>query len=262
MKPEGGSVVFTLPGSGVMAAGVSRRYVENLHVATACLAGHVQIAESGSRLGPLVWCQAAIVPPALQASVIFRDRPRTTPPFADEVVRMVDLVGSRGRTVPRLGRPLRGLPGRSTISLRLVDQGGWTVAEEQTIDDVTDGVRAIEMSFVVELKSMVWFAARDWSERGHRISVSSEVLVPRGVSLRIAFRPVDADRRMVGQRAMEMPVIRPGMAWFTAERTIEAGSADHDWVSVRFLDHGTPLDGGEHLVGRCQSLDASPDSGH
>ena len=262
MKPEGGSVVFTLPGSGVMAAGVPRRYVENLHVATACLAGHLRIAESDSRLGPLVWCQAAIVPPALQASVIFRDRPTMTPPAAGELERLVDLVGSRGRPVPRLGRPLRGVPGRSTISLRLVDQEGWTVAEEQTISEVSDGLRAIRMSFVVELKSMVWFEARDWSERGHRISVSSEVLVPRGVSLRIAFRPLDADRRMIGQRAVELPVIRPGMTWFTAERTIEGASADHAWVSVRFLDRGTPLVGGEHLVGRCQLVGGSPERPH
>jgi hypothetical protein len=241
-----------------MAAGVPKRCIEDLHVATACLAGQLRIMDSESRLGPLITCQAAIVPPELKASVVFRDRPRVAYPFADEIVRLIDLVRTRERAAPRPMRPVRGLPGRSTISLRLVDQEGWTVAEEQMLGECTDGLVPIRMSFVLELKSMVWFAARDWSERGPRISVSSEVLVPRGVSLRIAFRPFDADRGMIGQRTMEVPVIRPGMAWYTAERTIEGGSPDHAWVLVRFLDRGAPLVGGEHLVGHCQPVHARP----
>ena len=251
MRTEPGSPVFTLPESGVLAAGVPMRCMEDAHAESVRLECRFSVTDGSSTLGPLLWCRASLVLPGLRTLVIFRDRPRREARFADEATRPIDLMRPGERVAPRLGRPLRSIRGPSMVSIRVTDFQGWTLAEEREIGPCVDGVLEAQASFLVDVKAMVWLAARGWAECGPRIGVSGEVTLPRGVAMRIAFRPLGSDRSVVEERAVEVPIVRPGVAWYTSERIVEGRSPEHAWVFVQFREAGTRVVSAEQIVGRC-----------
>ena len=258
MKTKSGSPVFTLPETGILAAGVPMRCMEDTHIESARLDCHFRVTEGTSGLGPLLWCQASLVFPGLQAAIIFRNRSRREGGSADEVVRRIELMRPGETVTPRLGRPLQGIPRRSTVSIRVIDFAGWTIAEEREVGECVDGVLETRAAFLVDIKAMVWLVARGWGERGPRIGVSGEVNLLRGVALRIAFRPPGSGRSVVEERVMEVPIVRSGVAWYAAERIVEGQSPEHDWVSVQFVEGGRRVVSAEQIVGHCVLVPPGP----
>ena len=251
MRRASRSPVFALPGAGVASAGLPERCVGDAHRMPARLESLLRITDCSNPLGPLIWFQGALVLAGLQASVILRSRARGTDRPAQEVIRPVPLVPMGERIAVKPGVPLRGNPGPNRLALRLVDQEGRTLAEEQDLGECTDGMRGIQIPFDLGVSALVWVAARAWTEHGPRIGVSGEVVFPWGVNLRIGFRPSGSNGNGKSGRTAEVHVIRPGMAWYSREKTLESSSPDNSWVSIRFAEAGGRPVGVEHVVGHC-----------
>jgi hypothetical protein len=215
------------------------------------LEGTLRMTHCASLLGPLVEIQASLLCAGLRLQVIFRNRPTETDPAVGEFVRPLVLVSSEERIALRPRRAVRGIPERASVSIQLVDRDGAALADAQETEACVDGTHAFQIPCRVGLTSMVWFAARDWSERGPRIGVSGEVIVPRGVAARLAFQPLADERRRGGGFATELWLARPGTAWIISERILESGSPQHAWVFARFAEGGERRTGGEEMVGHC-----------
>jgi len=244
-----GSLAFIPPGSSVAAVSHAEQRVSTDLAMTARLEGWLRVTESQSVLGPMISLRASVVLPGIQARVFFRSREKGSP--TEGTQRQVDLV-PQGERVGRSSQPLRGIPGRSQLSLRLTDHEGRALTQEQPLGECVDGIREVDLSFAVDMTAVAWVAAREWSERrGPSIRLSGELIFARGVIVQLGFRPLDSGVESIGEGATGVLLIRPGMTLCSPDKTLDGGSAENMWISVWFIDGlGRAIDG-EHLVGRC-----------
>lgn len=50
---------------------------------------------------------------------------------------------------------------------------------------------------------------------------------------------------------MEVPIIRPAVAWYASERIVEGRSPDHNWISVQLTEARMRAVSPEQVVGHC-----------
>lgn len=250
IKGHSGSPAFMVKRSGGVDTFLPERCIGDAHTVPVRLEAALRISDCSSMLGPLIRFEGALVFSGLQASVVFRYVAGESILQEGRVVRPVPLL-TPGQSMAIHGRPLRGIRGRSSIWIRLTDRAGHPLAEEQELGECVDGVREVHLPFHVGVGALVWVTARDWSARGPRCLVSGEVVLPRGVAMRLRFHPSENGRNGIGEAAAELQVIPPGMTWQAPERLIEGSPSDSSWVSVQFAEPGGCLLGREHAVGRC-----------
>ena len=248
MKSPPSSPVFLLSRPGGVDAAFPERCIGDAHTVSASLEATMRVTDCTSMLGPLVRFEGSLVLSGLQAFVIFRYGARGA--FLEEgrVVRPVPLLPA-GERLALHGRALRGIRG-SSIWVRLMDQKGHALAEEQGLGECVDGAREVRLPIRVGAGALLWVTAREGSARGPRCVVSGEVVLPRGIAMRLGFRP-GSGRSGIGEGAAEFEVVPPGMTWQAPERLVEGSAAESSWVSVQFAEPGGCLLGGEHAVGRC-----------
>ena len=251
MNPVPGSPVFTLPGSGAVAAGLSERCVSHAHVMPARLEASLRITESSGMLGPLLSLEGSLVLSGLRASVILRDHPRESPEAPHEVVRPISLVPSGERIPVNAGHPLRGIRGPSLITIRLMDSEGRTLAEEHEIGECVEGTLEARLPFPLAANAVVWVAAREWAASAPRYGVTGQVVFPRGVTVRLGFHPLGSGRSGIGEGATEAKLVDAGLAWHVPEKTFEGNSSEASWVYVQFSEPGARRVDAEYVVGHC-----------
>lgn len=241
---------FLLPGANVSAARDSEQRVSSDYSMTARLESRLRLTECNNPAGPLVVLRAVLVLSGLEARVNFRSAPGAERGDEQAAAR-VPLVPP-GERVVRAPHWARGAPGRCRLSVALVDRDAEPLAPEFEVGECVDGITNLDIPFAMNVSAVAWVAARDWSEqRGPLIRLSGEMVSTRGVTVRLGFRPSEQQTGGTGEGVTEFPLVRPGMAFYSREKTLEAGSSGNPWVSVQFVAEGGQSIGGEQLVGRC-----------
>jgi len=213
------------------------------------LEASLRFTDHASSIGPMVSIRAALVMSGLDARLTFRKAPGAE--RVDPHTGIASLVSSGERLV-RPPRWTRGLPGRSRLSLSVVDRDARLLAPELIADERAEATTDLEIPFAMSVNAVAWVAARGTSEdRGPVIRVNGELISTRGVMLRLAFGR--SRQAMAGSDAevAEFPLIRPGMTFYSEEKLLEAGSPANTWVSLQFVGEGGRQIGDEHFVGRC-----------
>ena len=210
----------------------------------------LQVAESGSILGPIISMQASLVLPGLQARITFRDRPEGGERMAHEVAMQIPLV-LPGERLHRPGQTVRGAPRRPLMTLRLFDREGRPLNEETSIGECVDGSRQVDVSFVADVNAVAWLAAQGWSGHGGpRLRLNGKLVYTRGVTVRLGFSP-PRERGRIEEGAAEVPLVHPGTMFFFPERVVEGGLPGDPWIWLMFFDQsGGPI-GREQLIGHC-----------
>jgi hypothetical protein len=242
--------LFVPPGASLSAAFDSEQRVSTEVSMPTRLELGLRLSECDATVGPMVSLRAVLVMSSLEARVSFRRAPGARH-GVEQTTGRVTLVPPAERLV-RAPHWIRGIPGRSRISLAMVDRDMKPLAPELDACECVEGTTDLEVPFVMSVSAVVWMAARAWSDQlGPLIRFSGEVVSTRGVTLRIGFRRSRKPLAGTGLGVTEFPLIRPGMTFYSREKILEAGSPGNPWVSVQFVAEGGREIGHEQLVGRC-----------
>jgi len=243
--------VFLQPRESALAT----RHTEE-RVSAACtmpvgLKARIRLAECDSSRGLMIVLQAQLVLSGIEARVVFRDTPDRATAGGEQVMHRVALVPA-GEWLPRQSHSTRGTPGRSRVSMTLVDGGARPLAPVQDIGACVEGITNFNLPFDMDVSAVAWLGAREWSEqRGPVINLSAEVISTRGVTVRLGFRSSEQKSGGTGESVTDFPLIRPGMTFYNREKTLEGGLTGSPWISVLFMGEGGRPIGEEQLVGRC-----------
>ena len=251
MKRTTGTLAFLLPGGGLSAASQSEQRVSTTYSMPARVETWLRVSQSSSLLGPVVSLQASLVLPGLQTRVTLRNRALLAVAPPEDVTQQIQMVPP-GERVTRAGQPVRGMPASSTLTLKVCDFEGHPLAEERDLGTCEDGFRDVAVPCLVDVSAVAWVTGLDWSERrGPRVRLSGELAFSRGVVVRLGVHGSRNGASGALEGGSELPLLRPGMALYSPEKTLEGSGPSSTWVSVRFLDTaGRPI-GEEHVVGRC-----------
>jgi len=240
---------------GIRAAGEALardgRAVAVSHAMPARLRARLHIAGSGGSVEPVVMLQGTLAFSSPRARVIFRSHPLDPGRPEEGVTREARLVPSGARLVPRWS-PVRGIAGRSRLSLQLADFDGRPLGPEQDFGECSDGVREIQAHFVLEANVRASVSAREWHEpEGPSIAVDGELMFPRGVILKLGFSPLGTRTERMRGSVSDVQLIHPGFAMYSSEKRFDSGLRDHTWVSILFIgEAGRPIVD-EQVVGCC-----------
>jgi hypothetical protein len=215
-----------------------------------CLEGWLRVARCARLSAPAVTVQAALVLESVEARVTLRDRPGRSP-RADADVLTMPLVPS-GRRIAHPELAVHGLTDGCPMEMQLVDSDGVRLAPDRGVGQCRDGVRELFVPFALRMSVTVWVEVRDWpAGGGPRLSVSGELVLDQGVTARIVCAASPNAARPDASGASDLPLLLPGLAFYSPERSIEGRHPEATWVSVSFHDGIGRPSGDERVLGRC-----------
>jgi hypothetical protein len=95
-------------------------------------------------------------------------------------------------------------------------------------------------------------SALEWRDPdGPSIAVSGELMFPRGVFLKLLFRPPAGPADGIRASESDVQLMPSGFAMYSSEKCFDCGVPDHTWVSILFLGAGGLPIVGEQAVGYC-----------
>jgi hypothetical protein len=242
------AVIFlsSSPDTTALDAGGARstQRVSMSGVLPACLEGWLRVSRSG------VSIQTALVLESVEARITLRDRAGGSPREDADVLTM-PLVPS-GRRIVQPEQAVRGVSDGGRLALRLTDSDGSPLAHDRVVGECREGARELFVPFALRMNVTVWVEVRDWpAGRGPSIRVSGELVLEQGVNARVFCQPtVDAPPR-AALDATDIPLLHPGLAFYSPERPIEGHRPGACWVSVSFHDGSGRPSGDEQVLGRC-----------
>ncbi|HKQ56941.1 MAG TPA: hypothetical protein VJY35_03650 [Candidatus Eisenbacteria bacterium] len=237
--------------SALDAGGVrSTQRVSMSGVLPVCLEGWLRVARSGDPSAPAASIQTALILESVEARVTLRERLGGSPREDADVLTM-PLVPS-GRRLVQPEQTVRGLTDGCRLALRLTDSDGSPLAHDRVVGECREGARELFVPFALRMNVTVWVEVRDWpAGRGPGVRVSGELVLEQGVNARVFCQPpLDAAPR-AALDATDIPLLHPGLAFYSPERSIEGRRPGACWVSVSFHDGSGRPSGDERVLGRC-----------